>query len=249
MAQRGITGPDNFLSGHYGFAHLYGRGTLDPESVTRGLGETWKVANVVFKKYPSCGVTQALTELTLQLVDTLDLTPHRVRRIEVRLPPYSHKLVGHPFRIGTNPRVDAQFSARYCVANAIVRRASKLAHFRPEQVGDAEVNALIERVEVIADPALDVRGHTAVDVALTTSDGRTVLRQLDIAPGFPGNGLSDVQQIARFEDCVAYAAQPLPRRQVDAFLGGVEALESLESLDDARRVIDLLILPQRLQPA
>ena len=27
MAQRGITGPDNFLNGHYGFAHLYGRGT------------------------------------------------------------------------------------------------------------------------------------------------------------------------------------------------------------------------------
>ena len=43
MAQRGITGPVNFLSGHYGFAHLYGRGTLDAESVTRGLGETWKL--------------------------------------------------------------------------------------------------------------------------------------------------------------------------------------------------------------
>ena len=67
MAQRGITGPVNFLSGHYGFAHLYGRGTLDAESVTRGLGETWKVANVVFKKYPSCGVTQGVTELALRL--------------------------------------------------------------------------------------------------------------------------------------------------------------------------------------
>jgi 2-methylcitrate dehydratase PrpD len=246
MALHGISGPTRFLEGVYGYPHLYGRDRLDPTQMVAGLGDEWRLDQMVFKKYPSCGVTQALTELTLELVDTLDLTPHRVRRIEVRLPPYSHKLVGHPFRIGTNPRVDAQFSARYCVANAIVRRASKLAHFRPEQVGDAEVNALIERVEVIADPALDVRGHTAVDVALTTSDGRTVLRQLDIAPGFPGNGLSDVQQIARFEDCVAYAAQPLPRRQVDAFLGGVEALESL---DDARRLIDLLILPQRLQPA
>ena len=41
----------------------------------------------------------------------------------MRLPPYAHKLVGHPFRIGSNPRVDAQFSAGYCVANALVRRA------------------------------------------------------------------------------------------------------------------------------
>jgi len=246
MALHGISGPTRFLEGVYGYPHLYGRDRLDPAQMVAGLGDEWRLDRMVFKKYPSCGVTQALTELTLELVDTLDLAPHRVRRVEVRLPPYAHKLVGHPFRIGTNPRVDAQFSARYCVANAIARRASKLDHFRPEQVGDADVNALIERVEVIADAALDARGHTAVDVAVTTSDGRSALRRLDIAPGFPGNGLSDAQQIARFEDCVAYAAQPLPRRQVDAFLGGVEALESL---DDARRLIDLLILPQRLQPA
>jgi 2-methylcitrate dehydratase PrpD len=246
MALLGISGPSRFLEGVYGYPHLYGRDRLDPASMVAGLGREWRLDRMVFKKYPSCGVTQALTELTLELVDALDLTPERVRRVEVRLPPYAHKLVGHPFRIGTNPRVDAQFSARYCVANAIVRRASTLAHFRPEQVGDAAVNALIERVDVVADPALDARGHTAVDVALTTSDGRTELRRMDIAPGFPGNGLTDAQQLARFEDCAAYAAHPLPRRQLDAFLGGVEALESL---DDARRLIDLLVLPQRLQPA
>jgi hypothetical protein len=69
---------------------------------------------------------------------------------------------------------------------------------------------------------------------------------MDIAPGFPGNGLTDAQQLARFEDCAAYAAHPLPRRQLDGCLGGVAALESLA---DARRLIDLLVLPQRLQPA
>ena len=96
------------------------------------------------------------------LVDTLDLTPHRVRRIEVRLPPYSHKLVGHPFRIGTNPRVDAQFSARYCVANAIVRRASKLAHFRPEQVGECQRERALPGPDVGPRPArLDGRTDQA----------------------------------------------------------------------------------------
>ena len=242
MALHGISGPVNFLSGVYGYPHLYGRDRLDPAAMVAGLGRDWRLDRMVFKKYPSCGVAQALTELTLDLVAEFELTPARVQHVEVRLPPYSHKLVGHPFRLGTNPRVDAQFSAQYCVANAIVRRASKLAHFRPEQVADAEIQALIEKVTVVADPALDARGHTAVDVTLTTTDGRTQTRRLDIAPGFPGNGLSRAQQIARFADCMAYAEPALPQRQVDAFLNGVEALDSL---DDARVLVDLLIVPQR----
>ena len=100
----------------------------------------------------------------------------------------------------------------YCVANAIVRRGSALPHFRVEAVRDAAVGRLIERVTVEPDAALDARGHTAVDVLLHTDDGRTHARSLDIAPGFPDNPLSDAQQRARFDDCMAYAPRPLPRQ-------------------------------------
>jgi hypothetical protein len=62
--------------------------------------------------------------------------------------------------------------------------------------------------------------------------------RLDIAPGFPGNDLSDAQQMARFHDCMAYAATPLPGTAVTAFLDGVAALPEL---DDARALIDALI--------
>ena len=142
MAQRGLTGPVNFLEGVYGFPHLFGRGRLDPASVVAGLGEEWRLQRMMFKKFPSCGATQGLTELTLQLVQDLALTPEQVQQVEVRQPPYSHKLVGHPFKLGPNPRVDAQFSVQYCVANAIVRGSSRLEHFRPEQIRDPAVLAL-----------------------------------------------------------------------------------------------------------
>ncbi|MEO7337150.1 MAG: MmgE/PrpD family protein [Caldimonas sp.] len=238
LALNGITGPARFLSGIYGYPHLYGRDRLVAAEMVEGLGEEWRLLRMVFKKYPSCGVTQGMTELMLQLVDELDLTPSRVAKVDVRLPPYSHKLVGHEFRIGDNPRVDAQFSAQYCIANAIVRQSSKLEHFKVEQVGDAQVRALIDRVTVVADPALDARGHTAVDVCVTTSDGRTHERALDIAPGFPGNGLDDAQQLRRFHDCMAYAAQPLDAAQVRGFLDDVAGLATLP---DARTLLDRLI--------
>jgi len=240
MAAVGLTGPHRFLEGVYGFPHLFGRGRLDPLSVVQGLGDDWRLQAMVFKKYPSCGATQGLTELVLSLVDELDLQPDDVEAVTVFQPPYSHKLVGHPLALGANPRVDAQFSSRYCVANAIVRRSSKLAHFRPEQVHDAAVLALAARVQTEAVPAMDARGHTAVDILLRTRDGREHRRGLDIAPGFPGQPLSDAQQLARFHDCMAYAARPLPPAQVPAFL---DAVAGLEALPDARALVTLLIAP------
>jgi 2-methylcitrate dehydratase PrpD len=239
MAQLGITGPVNFLSGHYGYAHLYGRNTLDPQSVTTDLGKNWKIHNVVFKKYPSCGVTQGVTELTLNLVSELGLRPADVKSAEVRLPPYAHRLVGHAFQIGTNPRVDAQFNAGYCVANAIVRQSSRLQHFAPSQVHDPVVHEMIGRIRVISDQKLDVRGHAAVDLSLTTTDGYTHTRKLDIPPGFPGAELDDAQHLSRFKDCLAYAPHPPSAGQVDAYL---RALDAITSLPDVRNLLPMLVV-------
>lgn len=240
LARRGITGPANFLAGHYGYAHLYGRGTLEPATVVQGLGQEWRLHRMVFKKYPSCGVTQGVTELALGLLADTGLQATDVQSAEVRLPPYAHRLVGHAFQIGANPRVDAQFSAAYCVANALVRRSSQLPHFAPAQVHDAQVRALIGRITVLADPALDARGHTAVDLLVRTHSGQVHQRGLDIAPGFPGADLSEAQHLARFNDCLAAAPRPPGAEQAEQLLA---ALQGLAGLPDVRALLPLMRLP------
>lgn len=154
--------------------------------------------------------------------------------------PYCFKLVGQAFRLGDNPRVDAQFSAQYCVANAIVRRSSTLRHFQVEQIVDPAVQRLVERVTVESHAAADPRGHTAVDLVLHTSDGAVHRRALDIAPGFPGDELSDAQQRDRFDACMACAPRPLPPAQCEQFLASVDHLSELA---DARRLAGLLVVP------
>lgn len=257
MAQLGITGPQHFLAGHYGYAHLYGRGTLDVAGLVAGLGQAWRLERVVFKKYPSCGVTQGVTELALRLAARYGLQAADLASAEVRLPPYAHRLVGHAFQIGANPRVDAQFNAGYCVANALLRGSSQLAHFSPVMVADPALRPLIARIRVLADPALDQRGHTAVDLAITTTDGRTLHDALDIAPGFPGAGLSDAQHLARFHDCVAHAAAVapaagLPWLDAAAVAAFLAALDGLATLADARRLGQALVVgapaPRRTGP-
>jgi 2-methylcitrate dehydratase PrpD len=238
LAKRGVTGPANFLTGHYGYRHLYGRDTLDPEAIAANLGQEWLLHRMVFKKYPSCGVTQGLTELALALVAG-GLRAEDVRSVEVRLPPYAFKLVGKAFDPGANPRVDAQFSAAYCVANALVRRASKLQHFAPAEVFDPAVREMIERVTVVAEPAMNARGHAAVDLDVTTNDGLILERSLDIPPGFPGADLDDAQHLARFQDCLGYAPKRMATAQVDRLL---EALQDIARLDDVRSLVPMLVV-------
>ncbi len=77
----------------------------------------------------------------LDLVEDERLEPDDVEHVEIRIVPYLYRLVGHPFEVGSNPKVNAQFSARYCAANALLRKSSTLAHFEADAISDPEVLA------------------------------------------------------------------------------------------------------------
>lgn len=161
----------------------------------------------------------------------------RSSRREITLPPYAHKLVGHQFRLGENPRVNAQFSAQFCLANVLVRGSSSLEHFQPGQVADGQIAALIRRIRVTEDPRLDARGHTAVDLQVTSRDGSSRSWSLDIAPGFPGEDLTQEEHRARFADCLGYAARRPAAASVSQWLHAIEVLESVADAGDLPRLL------------
>jgi 2-methylcitrate dehydratase PrpD len=245
LAQRGITGPVNFLEGRYGFTRLYARDLCSPAAFVDGLGDEWRLTQFMFKRFPSCGVTQGVTQQALDVAAELDLQPDDVAHVLVRMPPYAHRLVGNPFVPGANARVGAQFSAQYCVANAIARGGATLEHFRPEMVTASALRPLISRIEVIADPELDRRGHSAVDFELLTTDGRRANRSYDISPGYPGNGLGPAEHRARFDDCMAYAPHPLTEDQIARLLGVVE----LEAYPDVGVLLDAVVVEAQMMPS
>ncbi len=241
LAQAGITGPKNFLGGVYGYYNVYGKGLVDPEAALAELGRRFDCEKILFKKYPSCGLTLGSTELILGLMrapEGKDLSADTVERVEVKVPPYTHKLVGHPFEIGATPRVNAQFSIRYCVANALLRGGSRLAHFEDQAIRDPRLLELTRRVDVVVDPAMSARGHTPVDMTVRTRDGRDFHRRIDIAPGFPGNPLTEDEQKARFADCIAYAEKPLDKNKVDEI---VRSAARIGDLGDVRDLIPLFL--------
>ena len=214
MAQRGFTGPVQLpRAASTAMATCTAAASSTCRRWRDGLGGEWRLLRMMFKKYPSCGATQGMTELVLQLVAELDLRPEQVQRgargAAAVLLQAGRAALAHRRRTRASTRSSARSTAWPMPSCGAARRcrtsASRRCATRPWR-------RLIERVTVEADAALDARGHTAVDVLLHTDDGRTHARSLDIAPGFPDNPLSDAQQRARFDDCMAYAPRPLPRR-------------------------------------
>jgi 2-methylcitrate dehydratase PrpD len=238
LARDGITGPRRWLDGIYGYTQLYGRGRLTGAAVAEGLGQRWAMERMMFKRFPSCGVTQGVTHLVLTAMREHGVQQEDVEAIEVRLPPYAHRLVGNAFQYGDNPRVDAQFSAQFCVANALHRGDSRLDHFTPQSVAAPELARLMQRIAVVADPALDARGHSSVDLKVTTRDGRTRTWGVDIAPGYPGEDLKPEQHLARFRDCMDYAAVKLAPDQQSGLLA---AIDGVEQVKDVRELLPLLV--------
>lgn len=239
LAQRGITGPANFLEGIYGYFHVFGRDWVAGQSITSGLGTAYELQKVIFKKYPSCGLTQVSTELILNLMEEEGLGPDDVEHIEVTVPPYTYKLVGHPFTIGPNPKVNAQFNIRYCVANALVQGSSILDHFEESSIRNPGILELAKKIEVISDPAMEIRGNTPLDMRVLTKGGNEFVRRMDIAPGFPGNPLTQKEHRQRFLDCIGFARKPLPGKNISQI---IDAVENLEAMRDIRDLIPLFLV-------
>lgn len=236
LADLGITGPAHFIEGIYGYRKLFARGNDGYPEIER-LGLEYYLERTVFKQFPSCGLTQGATQLALEAIEQHSIDADNVEHVVVRVPPYAHKLVGHPFAVGENPRVNAQFSIQFCVANAILNKSSRLSHFVPAHVTDGAIKAFTRRIEVHPDHEVDRRGHTAIDIDIALNSRDLLSLKLDHPSGFPQAPLSEAAHLRRFEDCMEYSPVLGAAARGKAV---VEKIQGLETSADVRDIVALL---------
>ncbi len=239
LAKLGLTGPANFISGVYGYSKLFCKEEVDEERWVGGLGESFKLEDTLFKKHPGCGMTQGATELTLQFLRGRKLAADDFREVQITLPPHSYNLVGHEFKIGDNPTVDAQFNVAYCVANAIVNGGASLSHFKPEAVRSKDVAEMIHRIRIIRDEDLYQTGHSAVEITFQLGDGTSHHRSLTVPPGFPGNRLTEADQIDAFNQCLDYAADWYDGQKGARVMEWVDGIETCADVCDLARLTSM----------
>ena len=158
------------------YASVLGEG-FDPEAVVAGWGDGGPIGPLRieqnYTKYHACCLyNHPALDAALALKEREGFSVEAVKRIDVTAPPI--------VQIMANPvpenMLSAKFSIPYALAAALVGGETGAAAFFDERVGNPEVRALAERVEIIPDPEMNMRryDYPAARVAITLDDGRTL---------------------------------------------------------------------------
>ena len=144
-------------------------------------------------------------------------------------------MVAEPRELKLRPGtlVEAKFSIYFTVALALEAGSVTLDSFTTDRLADARVSSLAERIRFSADERI---GIDAGRVEVTTRDGRTLVAEVPVAPGSPGNPLSDEALVAKFLECTAHAAAP---RDEATWAALAQRILTLDAFDDAAAALSV----------
>jgi 2-methylcitrate dehydratase PrpD len=189
LARDGFTGARRILEGAQGM----GAGMssdADPEKLTEGLGERWAVLETSFKFHASCRHTHPAADALLRGMYERSLTPDKIRHVRARVHAAAIDVLGPV----TAPRTihQSKFSMGFVLALAALRGRAGITEFTEEALGDPELRAFHDGVEMVLDPEIDEaypeRWIGLVEVE--TTDGESFASRVDVPKGDPGNTLS-----------------------------------------------------------
>jgi 2-methylcitrate dehydratase PrpD len=230
LAKEGFTSSEVGLEGRTGWAHVLST-SCDYAQITRGLGDHYEILLNTYKPF-ACGVVlHPIIDACLQLRAAHHLTPETIDRIDLAVHPLVLELTG---RRAPQTGLEGKFSVYFAAAVALADGAVGLDSFAPGRLEDPALLGLAERMTFGDDPGYGPEGGS-VTVALT--DGRTLTETVPAALGSPASPIGDEGLVAKFLDCAAHAARPLPEQEWRALAG---ILLALDAVDDTADVLDQL---------
>jgi len=228
-ARAGVTGSLDVIEGEAGFGRAMGDGP-DWDKALATLGTQFNITAMTFKNHACCGHTFAAIDGALEVqrrlaVQAADIAGVRVATYRPALDVANY----------TDPQTpaEARFSLKYVVAHALTHGSVRLAAFTPERIGDADLRALMQRIELVVDPELDAAfpGQRAARVSITTGDGRGAEYLQPTRKGDPDAPLTDAELGAKFMEL----AEPvIGAARAAALIRQLWNLEHLGSVADLR---------------
>ena len=208
LAEKGINGAIDVFEGKYGFFNLYEKGIYDRVSVLKNLGKEFYGDKLSIKPYPSCRMTHASIDATLELVKSEDIKLEEVEGVEVYVSKMAKTMVGK-FKLEGNPQVEAQFSIPYTVATAILKRDVFLDDFEvPNVLGNKERLEFLEKVKVYEDPEIAEKEISIARVKIITKTRGIFEHRVEGLKGSPARPMSEEEITEKFRKCLKYAGEP-----------------------------------------
>lgn len=234
LADLGMTGPSEVFEGEMGFMKEVSGPFQIPTLGSRN-GAPYKINETYIKFWPAEYHSQSAIDAALQIRPEL-ASWREIERITVETFNAAVEIIGgEPEKWRPTTRETADHSLPYCVAAALKDGQVRLDSFDDAHLRDEDLLALIQRITVQADPALDARYPEGIPNRLTvqTRTGETLVREVTFPRGHAHNPMTDAEVEAKFRTM----AEPLLPEETVA-----EIVERCFTLEQERNVSDLLAL-------
>lgn len=230
MAERGVTGAVSVFEGPFGYMNLYEKGQYDEAVLMKGMGTEFLGRYVSIKPYPSCRMTHAAIDAALLAKEKYGFSAEEVEHIDVYTSAMCRKMVGEPFKVRTNPQVDAQFSIPYTVSVALHVGTVSLTEIEDAYVRNPYWEEYAKRITVHVDPELPDKEVKASTLKLKLKDGRELTYHLDTFRGHPDNPLSFELCKEKFFRCADLGIRKLTEEQKENILAHIMALDAADEI-------------------
>lgn len=160
LAEAGVIGATRIIEGKMGFLHAYSPNpNKDLHRLTADLGTEWEWLTSSLKPYPACRMTHAFIEIAGDLHDSHsggNVSSSHISSVKLTMSPSNFLLVGDPTSNKIHPTnvIDAQFSAYYQVANALLY-GSDTGLQAYQKLQDPEIHRICDHISVETDVAME----------------------------------------------------------------------------------------------
>jgi 2-methylcitrate dehydratase PrpD len=225
LASEGFRGAMDAIEGIHGFLKAYSDGS-DPTAAVRDLGTNYETLKIGLKPYPGCRYTHAALDGLIALRVEHGLSPSNVEAVHIGLHPNGIRLTGAPLAEKRRARtvVDGQFSMPFAAAVALDQGSFGWDDYA--RLGDPVIEALCDRIDVVADARLQGGAHPfGATISLTTRKG--ALNRIVADPsGEPHLFLSDEALAGKF----AALTKPVLGAKTETFAKAIFTLAEVAAI-------------------
>ena len=213
------------------YTAILGNG-FDPEAVVDGLGEPggYRIQRNYFKLHACCLYNHPVLDAVEAMARRETFQAADVARVRVETPPVG-AILADP-----EPKnmLAAKFSIPFAVAASLVHGSTDITAFYPDRVADPRIKALAQKVELEADPKMNLRryDYPAARVTISLKDGRVIKESVTTQYGDSRNPASTEELTGKFTFLAQEVLGEERTRQVIETVGGLDRPKDLKELTD-----------------
>jgi 2-methylcitrate dehydratase PrpD len=234
LAKAGLTGPLTIFEGKYGMVRMLARKD-DATPLVEGFRQDFGIMHVEFKYHPVNISIQSPINLLSELVQSHDIKPADVERIDVGCRT-EHSLTHVGAIYEPQDVLGAQFSMPFSLAIRVAKRSNDLKLYTDPSVWrDPEVLALAHRVHLHFEPRLaahkrpgEAHGY-GCHIKVTLKDGRELEKEEEYQKGNPKKPLTPAESNEKFR---RLASSAFSQNRIGKIIGAVRPLEEVEDLKE-----------------